>query len=335
MDNCRRTLKRTRQFFHQKKNVVGVGVGMKQVGFERTAQPSIIIFVEKKLPEEGLPRGEVIPRKIGGVYTDVIEIGKVKLLDLRTGKSRPARPGMSLGHHLITAGTFGAAVRDRSSGEVLILSNNHILANASDGRDGRARIGDAILQPGAYDGGTAEDKIAELLRFVPLMRSVKEADCPVAMGVAGGGSKLVHLIRPNYDMRFVKYYRGSNVIDAAVARPVSADMVSPDILEIGPPRGTAVAGVGLTVVKSGRSSGVSTGQVTAVDASLQVDLNDSEVGFFTDQVVAEMTSKGGDSGSLVLDEGGKAVGLLFAGSEKHTIFNRLGNVFDRLNLKLL
>lgn len=334
MDKCLRTLKRTRSFFLNKANVIGVGGGMKQVGLERTNRPSIIVFVEKKIKEEDLPRSEIVPGKINGIPTDVIEIGRVRLLVERTAKGRPARPGMSVGHYKITAGTFGALVRDIKTGEPLMLSNNHILANATDGKDRRAAIGDPILQPGAYDGGTSQDKIAELLRYVPIQRSVKEADCPVAMGTARVASKLVHLVRPNYELRFMKYYRGSNIIDAAVARPVSPEVVSADIIDIGPPQGTAVAEVSQTVLKSGRSSGVTTGPVTAVDVSLQVELNNSEVGMFSDQVVAEMISQGGDSGSLILDERKRAVGLLFAGSEKYTVFNRLNNVFNMLNISL-
>lgn len=334
MENCMRTLKRTRHFFLNKKNVIGVGVGMKQVGIERTNKPSIVVFVEKKEKEENLPRGHAVPLKIDGVHTDVVEIGRVRLLDVRTQKERPARPGVSIGHYKITAGTFGAVVKDQKNGEPLILSNNHILANITDGRDGRAHPGDSILQPGAYDGGTSQDKIAELLRYIPVMRATKEADCPVAAGAARLGSRLVHLIRPNYDMRFVRHYRGSNIIDAAVARPLSPDLIEPDILDLGRPLGTGVAEVSQAVFKSGRSSGITSGQVTAVDVSLQVDLNDNEVGMFSDQVVSEMVSKGGDSGSLVLDRQQRAVGLLFAGSETHTIFNRLNIVFEKLGVIL-
>lgn len=332
MESCLRILKKSGDFFFRKSNVVGVGVGMKKVGQERTKQPSIIVFVEKKVHRDNLSRGAVIPEQLDGVQTDVIEIGRVRLLDVRTGMERPARPGMSIGHYKITAGTFGAVVKDRNTRDSLILSNNHILANATDGSDGRSSPGDPILQPGAYDGGTDRDKIAELVRFIPLMRSAKEADCPVATGAARIGSMLVHAVRPNYDMRLFKRYGGSNIVDAAVARPVSADLISDDILEIGAPRGTATAGVGQTVIKSGRSSGVTSGEVTATQVSLQVDLSDNEVGMFSDQVVTEMVSKGGDSGSLVLDDSRKAVGLLFAGSDTHTIFNHLSNVFSKLGV---
>lgn len=334
MEKCLRTLKRTRGFFLNKKNVIGVGVGMKQIGLQRTQRPSVIVFVEKKVGREELSRDQAIPELIDGVATDVIEIGRVRLLDVRTDKARPAKPGMSIGHYKITAGTFGAAVRDVKTGELLMLSNNHILANVTDGKDGRAAPGDPIFQPGPFDGGNEGDKIADLLRFWPLIRSVQQADCPVAAGAALVGNKLIHLVRSNYDLRFMKRNRGSNIIDAALARPVSPDIISQDILELGKPEEMAVAEVGDRVIKSGRSSGKTDGAVTAIGVTLQVDLNDQEVGLFSEQVVADMVSKGGDSGSLVVNERMKAVGLLFAGSEKFTIFNDLGNVFKLLGVEL-
>ncbi|MFZ5595758.1 MAG: hypothetical protein ACOY31_01945 [Bacillota bacterium] len=335
MEHCLRTLKKTRDKFLNMKNVIGVGVGMKQVGGERTKKPAVIIFVEKKVPRSNLAGNEAIPGDVGGVLTDVIEIGRVRLLEGRTDKVRPARPGVSIGHYRITAGTFGAVVRDLNTRELLILSNNHILANATNGKDGRSAPGDPIFQPAAFDGGTEADRIGDLLRFWPLMRSVNTPECPVAEGAAKIGTKLVHLIRPSYDMKFVKRYRGSNLIDAAVARPVSQDMLSPEIMEIGRPQGVGTVEVDRKIMKSGRSSGLTTGSVTALNVTLQVDLSDNEVGIFSSQVVSEMTSQGGDSGSLVLDERKRAVGLLFAGSEKYTVFNQLDLVLSKLSVELV
>ncbi len=334
MEKCRRKLEEIKDALIGKKNVVGVGVGYKKVGSMRTKQPSIIVFVEKKESKENLSRSELVPEKIDGVYLDVIEIGKVKFLDLRKVKKRPAQPGMSLGHYKVTAGTFGAVVKDKKTGEPLILSNNHILANATDGRDGRASKGDAIFQPAPYDGGTDKEKIAELLRFVPVYRSEKETECRVANSAAKIGNKLIQLVRPAYKIRFVKQYRGSNVIDAALARPLSPGLIKQDILEIGVPKGIAKATVGMRVMKSGRSSGLSQGVVTATDVTLQVSLNQTETAVFSKQVVAEMASQGGDSGSLVVDEQKRAVGLLFAGSEKFTVFNNIDLVLELLDVTL-
>src|SRR3546814_10205184 len=69
-----------------------------------------------------------------------------------------------MGHAAITAGTLGGLVRDRETGAVVILSNNHVLANSNQGT-----AGDAILQPGPADGGTDPgDRIATLARFVAI-----------------------------------------------------------------------------------------------------------------------------------------------------------------------
>ena len=45
-------------------------------------------------------------------------------------------------------------------------------------------------------------------------------------------------------------------------------------------------------------------------------------------------SAGGDSGSAVLTDDNYLVGLLFAGSDKVTICNRIENVFTLLNVHL-
>ncbi|SFR04272.1 hypothetical protein [Desulfoscipio geothermicus] len=150
MERHYRALEKVRRRILQMPNVRGVGVGYKQVGSTRTDKPAIIVFVEKKVSVKDLSRGERIPGKINGLETDVIEIGRVRLME-RVQKIRPALPGSSIGHYKISAGTFGAVVKDKKTGEKLILSNNHILANGSNGSDGRAMIGDPILQPGACD----------------------------------------------------------------------------------------------------------------------------------------------------------------------------------------
>ncbi|MGB9825660.1 MAG: hypothetical protein ACPLRU_03205, partial [Desulfofundulus sp.] len=243
------------------------------------------------------------------------------------------QPGISIGHYRISAGTFGAVVKDRATGEPLILSNNHILANATDGKDGRAAIGDPILQPGPYDGGQARDRIGTLLRFSPLLRSVQETECPVAEAMVKAGNMLVHLVRPHYQLKMFQYYRGANIIDAAVARPDSPDIIDGEILEIGKVEGVARATPGQEVMKSGRTSGVTEGSVTAVGVTLEVEIGNNEKGWFTDQVVTDMISRPGDSGSLVLDREKRAVGLLFAGSEKYTVFNRIEHVLSRLEVE--
>ncbi|RYD06191.1 hypothetical protein N752_04700 [Desulforamulus aquiferis] len=144
----------------------------------------------------------------------------------------------------------------------------------------------------------------------------------------------VHAIRPSYDLKFFKRGGPANIVDCAVARPMSPDLITEEILGLGPVNGIAEAKPGMSVVKSGRTTGITRGKVTAVAVTLDVKLDDENSAHFTDQVITDMKSQGGDSGSLVLTEGNKAVGLLFAGSEKVTVFNHIKTVLDKLNIDL-
>lgn len=158
-------------------NVVGVAIGHKITEGKNTGQICLTILVEQKLRPELLRREDRLPAAIDGITTDVVESGPLtadtsgwhgKPQD-RKEKLRPARPGMSIAHYRVSAGTFGAVAYDIHSGEPLILSNNHVLANGTNGEDGLANVGDPILQPGPRDGGRVpDDVIATLLRFHPL-----------------------------------------------------------------------------------------------------------------------------------------------------------------------
>lgn len=61
-------------------------------------------------------------------------------------------------------------------------------------------------------------------------------------------------------------------------------------------------------------------------------MREGEKFWFSDQVVADLPSQPGDSGSLILKENRDVVGLLFAGSEKMTVFNQIINVMEYLEI---
>jgi len=301
-----------------KANVIGVGIGKKVVAGEETMDPAVIVFVEKKLPEPQLRKKDIVPKNLDEVKTDVVETGRLKAQApmaggrTRTDRWRPAPGGVSVGHIRITAGTLGGVVR--VGGRRVVLSNNHVLANS-----GAARIGDPILQPGPADSGTREDAIATLERFVEI-----HFDDPRA----GGWMRRLAVrlgIRP-------AQAPPRNLVDAAIAKPLRDDLVSDAILDLPRTPGIAEAAVGTRVKKSGRTTGVTEGKILATDSTVQVDY-DRAVATFTDQLVAGPMSQGGDSGSLLLDDAGKAVGLLFAGSDKTTVFNRARRVADALGVE--
>lgn len=58
-------------------NVVGVGIGFREVAGERTKQLAIVVFVNKKLPRTAIAPADLLPKDLGGVPVDVREIGSL------------------------------------------------------------------------------------------------------------------------------------------------------------------------------------------------------------------------------------------------------------------
>src|SRR5438552_1450231 len=80
-----------------------------------------------------------------------------------------------------------------------------------------------------------------------------------------------------------------NLVDAAVAEPIDAGSVSRDILGIGRVTRTRDAELGIRVRKSGRTSGITEGRVTALDATVEVDYGGQTAGF-REQAVSDLVS---------------------------------------------
>lgn len=315
-----------------KPNVVGVGVGYKLVNGEPTSEQAVTVLVEKKLPLSALALDEVLPVRLMksslAVPVDVIEVGKL-VAQAYTGKYRPAPGGVSIGHYKITAGTLGSLVYDKISGEPLILSNNHVLANMND-----AYLGDSILQPGTYDKGTSADQIATLHGFVPIDFGESAGECPLAEGYARATNFLTGLLGSQHKVRIVKEdTQAINYVDCALAKPINNNDVSKNILEIGEVTDTEDYYLGMAVQKTGRTTGHTTGTITAVNATVSVSYGGSKLARFEDQIVSGYMSEGGDSGSLLVSMNGKAVGLLFAGSSQATIYNPIARVIEQLKIR--
>jgi len=310
-----------------KKNVVGCGVGYKTVDGVVTDELAVVLSVVQKVSQEQLSPADLVPETLDGVKTDVRQTGVFRALQDPTDRWRPAPGGVSCGHVAITAGTLGCLVSRQ--GQLHILSNNHVLANSN-----QSQPGDPILQPGPHDGGTLDDQIATLEEFVPINFGAESPTCPLATNVAAILNWMAKLVGSQH--RFSVFQRDPqmNLVDAAIARPLSDDLVEKRILEIGEPQGIAEGTLGLSVQKSGRTTGLTSGEIQQVDATVQVRYGVAQVATFTDQLVAGAMSAGGDSGSVVLDENERVVGLLFAGSQSTTIINRIQNVLEALRVEI-
>ncbi|MDX1436992.1 MAG: hypothetical protein R3335_09280 [Anaerolineales bacterium] len=315
-----------------KPNVVGVGTGYRTVGKKTTDELCVVALVRRKIPKAGLADQDMVPSSLDGVKTDVIEVGDIRPQQTPTDRWRPAPGGVSLGHYQITAGTFGCVVRDQGTGDRLILSNNHVIANSND-----ASIGDPVLQPGPADGGqTADDTIAHLERFCPIVFSEEPGTCNIADAFASVGNFLAGLTGSKHHVEIVRRdLQAVNLVDAAVARPIDDSQILDEILEIGTLTDITLPILGMSVRKSGRTTGLTTGTINVIDTTVDVSYGIGRTARFENQIVSTAMSQGGDSGSCLVDGDSElAVGLLFAGSDQATIFNPIEAVFDCLDVML-
>lgn len=306
-------------------NVVGVGIGYKVRAGEVTDELSIAVSVTEKVPVSQLPASQLVPRDVDGVTTDVVRTGPLRAVAVnRRGIVRPARPGVSIGHYLSTAGTLGCLVQ--RGGETYILSNNHVLAELN-----RAELGDPIHQPGPVDGGTGSHQIAELADYVPLRRpgEVVEPEpegCLTSLARVFGGDPDPAPVSSGV--------APPNQVDAALARPLDPSLLHPAILEIGVPSGVSDPLLGMRVRKSGRTTGLTENTVRQIDVTANV-LYGNETMRFVNQVIAGPMSRPGDSGSTVLDDQDRVVGLLFSGSDYATIFTPISYVLAALDIQMV
>jgi hypothetical protein len=223
-------------------------------------------------------------------------------------RQRPLLLGSSVGHRRITAGTLGAFVLHGKTRRTVILSNNHVLAD-----ENRGKVGDAILQPGAFDEGkTRTDKIGALLDFVKLENSANLTDAAIAT------------------LREDIPYDGSTLTGLGKLAGLRSTPIEP----------------GAAVMKVGRTSGLTRGRVTAIEVdNVVVGFDRGELSFDSQIEIEgaddEPFSRPGDSGSLIVDENHCGCGLLFAGGDVNgangkglTYANDLATVLQQLDITM-
>ncbi len=226
-------------------------------------------------------------------------------VDPTKGFPRPVPIGVSTGHGAVTAGTIGARTTDGS--ETFALSNNHIFAANNDGR-----TGDNLLQPGVVDGGRDPDDVIGTLHDYEPIHFCRAMLCP------------------------------ANRIDAAIALTTPEDVGSatPDNGYGTPRPWTAEAELGMSVQKYGRTTGHTVGQVSGLNATIDVGYRTGKARFEGQIVISGRGfSAGGDSGSLVVTKGlllgdRRPVGLLFAGTATTTLANPIDDVLDRFGIRI-
>ena len=225
-------------------------------------------------------------------------------------------------------GTLGALVQD-SSGDQYILSNNHVLAESDQGH-----VGDTIDQPGLIDGactpltrpGSSLKPVGTLEYFLPLaskQTNVDAALAAVAPGTVDASGSILGLGTPGAG-------------GALSAAPPMA----------GQGEALTSANLGMNVAKSGRTTGLTCSNISAVALTVKVDYyrDCAETQPYTTKTYTNQIGIGGahftdsgDSGALVLDAANaQAVGLYFAGGTDGdgnglSVVNPMGDVLGELS----
>jgi hypothetical protein len=285
------------------KGVVGTGIGV-----DVEDKPDIKVFVEG-------PGVAGIPKKLDDVSVEVVVTGKLYALkpggkppspsiDPKARFPRPVPIGVSTGNEFqISSGTIGCRVTDGVN--VYALSNNHVYA-----LENNAPIGSRVLQPGRYD----------------------------TAGYVYHAKNVIGTLNP---YPIIEFDGSDNYIDAAIALSSTANLgnATPSNGYGTPKSTTASASLGMQVQKYGRTTSLTKGTITGINATFDVGYS-SGTARLVDQILVYSTGafiKAGDSGSLLVTDPGKnPVGLLFAGdsSGKYAIANRIDLVLGALHVTI-
>ena len=245
------------------------------------------IYVKERAPV-------LIPKEIDGILTEAIVVGKVKAMFETTKRYRPLTCGISIGNVRITAGTNGWYYLNEEE-RVFLGSNAHVFTPDPSKPAGSWGEQDrVIVQPGVYDGGGLEDRVALYIwhgQVLPEGVGVNKMDFSVAEPEVESiyniwneytPKRLIGHLFAGSDTITV-HFKGKYIAESGY-KPVNAEIVEAEI--------------GDTLMKWGRTSGYNEGTVTDTSAYMKVQYG-TFVAAFDDQILTTKMADPGDSGSSV------------------------------------
>lgn len=289
--------------FMRDTNIIGAAFGRRIAHGEITNEPAMIVYVAKKVSRNFLPLSRMLPQKmfIGGDYVavDVVETGPLYPLAFNA-RERPATLGISIGNaNEASAGTLGAVVIDNTDKSLCILSNNHVMA-----RENAAVLGEMIVQPGVYDGGSSPaDDIATLKRFVTINSSGNTVDCAIASIIKGTVNNQVHnnlipVASTDHPAVGLLFAGGCNRM---IMNPI-ANVLSLLNIDFPNANSTVQPQIGMNVEKVGRTTEYTTSTILEIDATVTLGYNFGNA-TFDHQITTAWMDDAGDSGSIVYKGG--------------------------------
>jgi len=275
------------------------------------------VYVTEKVSIKELKNKDVVPPVlvIGDtvIETDVVEIGEMKSLQGRRSRLRPYKAGcsaMECKGTRCTLGWYGVLKEENIFG---IVANNHCCARLN-----KAKIGTPYIQPSRYDGGTLDDKIAELYTYVPI-----QFNC--------GIRDMLSRIFP-----FLKKEK-TNRVDIGFNKVLKLDDAAIEVLDIGSIKGKRRGRIGEVAVKSGATSEYTEGKLVDNDWYGNVGYGHRTAWFGPCGLISGYRfALGGDSSSLIVWKKDNYLGgFLFAGSDISTVFCHYEYVEQDLGVELI
>ncbi len=301
VDDAIAALDSVRRQWLRRPGVTAVDVGFKIKDDKLTDEVAIRVHVARKIAAGELAATEVFnetgktPKKIGGFPVDVIE----------------AQYGPSA-NVLTEPMVLEDADEDAIAGIERLTAFDPLIGGIS---CGNSRVTAGTIGAIVFDRATCRPMILSNWHVLAGASAAAVGEAILQPGRIDGGTQAVAtLTRMRLDAR----------MDAAVATLNNVRSNTRDILGLGAISGTQTATLGMLVVKSGRTTGLTRGVVDGVSMSVSINYGDPGVVAFSNQIrivprppwpaVDYEVSRGGDSGSVWLNEANnRAIGLHFAG----------------------
>lgn len=284
-------------------DVHAVSIGYKIIDGKQSDELAIVIHTVHKKEEWEIPAGQKIPEMIEGIPTDVVELPPFKPLPINTGDTQVAASGEDNAKYRPVPG--GVEIYSPTGPDV-----------------------GGICTLGMYAKSTRSEDASNDIYLLTNAHCLTQQDQQVRQPKSNNPSDAIA-----YASRVVR----SDRIDGGIAQMIRPDIAEPlEILDIGSPRGAydvTANNLGEGVIKRGRTTGTTEGNIAYVDVTLIDIRNQIIVG--SDIPFAAP----GDSGSAVLMLAGEhehdVIGLLWGGVLNYAILSPIQAVIEELEIDLI
>ena len=244
-----------------RKNVLGCSVGLKQVGGEYTNTHCIVVYVS---PKEDVDKKDSIPDRLDGIQTDVQEL-------------KPHTKGLGI---ISIAPYSYHSVKEETCLEIqkVAVVNTKLLNKVDLAISAYISLDElraAAKQSGLFVG-ELEDQLKQRPRFATKAGlSVGRYLAPIESIYPGAATFMRTLVRINKlhskEQRRKFLYRIKSMLDHLHLLTQYKHLLLYKVSGIGKVKGFTEPRLGMRVLKSGRTTGVTEGTVVGSDASLFVD----------------------------------------------------------------